>query len=333
MPRQIHMQYVHRAFLTFASVLATRDCRRASPGGDGWADDDADGVRSAACSASLGWLLAADDGDAAGAWRASSAACTISGWTGVGSSRVSCGQAVGMDTGLGGCCGMVPGDGVVAVVADVRSREELPAALSAVDVPRISDWTRRGSAVWPSSSSLMFVPDTSGSLLSEMLLRSACVLPGFTCRSLPAEDAMERVAVDPLLLRRSFDRAFARRVLIELMPASHQLRRLAFASGVGSAKTEPAHEKLLVVWAAEYRLARCSYRRCNGYPIVRCADGDARQCNNKYKGKESVALQRSVWGQASYINATKKRAGVVFTEHGSSRLGRASGALMRSSRF
>jgi hypothetical protein len=63
--------------MILASVLATTDWRRRMPGGvvlgEVWCGS------SAGCSASLGSVVAAEDGDASGTQRASSAGCTTSG--------------------------------------------------------------------------------------------------------------------------------------------------------------------------------------------------------------------------------------------------------------
>lgn len=95
--------------MIFASVPETTDWRRGMLSG---VDLEETGSRDARSE-----LGAAEDGDGSGSWRMGSAmAC------GVGASRVSAGQGVGMGTALGGCC--EPGEGVVAVVMLVVARDE-----------------------------------------------------------------------------------------------------------------------------------------------------------------------------------------------------------------
>jgi hypothetical protein len=172
-------------------------------------------------------------------------------------------------------------------------------------VPKISDFTNRSSAVWPWWISEL---DTSGSRDRLMLLRRV-VLPGFSARSrsLPAEDAIERVAVDvALLLLRNFDRALCRRVLILLMPASSQ-RRLTSSRAKGQRRRGVDEKLSHVEMLAMARVGAIG--DCNGFPIL-YPGGIAMQ--KRYKGNPARLQRKSVWGKIIYINTKRKSAGVVL---------------------
>lgn len=190
---------------------ATSDWRRSGLCGEGLGDDaetEADGAR--------------DESDASGTSRARSADCSPGGWMGVGASSVTWGQAAAVAT-MGCVLGLGWALDVEAVGAGefevceaevvVADRRECSRSGLARASPTISERTMRGSP-----SSCTSPPVTSGSLEREMLLRRVDGAFNGRSRSLPAEDAIERVVVEVALLRRrNLDRALCSRVFKPLI--------------------------------------------------------------------------------------------------------------------
>lgn len=103
-----------------------------------------------------------------------------------------------------------------------------------------------------------------------MDLRSVEGALGGRSRSLPAEDARERVVVDvALLLRRNFSRALCRRVLMLLMPAS--IQRQPSASRRARDAEAVVLRRNCDKWAPRTELlawGNGAIADCNGYPVA-----------------------------------------------------------------